>query len=377
MTSLWPQVLILVVCFLYREQIIVVPDITGGALCPRLPDPSSSSRPSSPPSSSLPAPPPPEEDPPPPLQQQSGSGDITQKGHVEGEAHHHDDVDDDDEDDDDDDDDDDNDDDEDEELAAACCDELQQKRLSMESGYSPSEKHAEDDVVTVEMREPQQQLPPVLAQLAPQLDQSEPSERLSLPSSQTDGKLANRDSGIDSISSPSHSEELCFAGVDEGGVAFPCSPALLPRLSSSSSYAGEGGEEEAGDASRGGGGGARRRRDFSEEGDSDLEEEEEGELTLVVLPPPSKTDRQDSIEVRRGVGACRWECQTTPCRVKQVFFSSGEAIQLLIILQEVVRGLHEQGDNCEQLCDSENDGDFVFFFNSSTAITAIGASSTQ
>lgn len=150
----------------------------------------------------------------------------------------------------------------------------------MESGYSASEKHLEDDVVAVEMREQQQQLPPPL-------DQSElPSERLSLPSSQTDGKLANRDSGIDSISSPSHSEELCFAGVDDGGVAYPCSPALLPRLSSSSSYGGEGEE---------GGGARRRRREFSEEGDSDLDEEE-AELTLV-LPPP-KTDRQDSAEVR-------------------------------------------------------------------------------
>uniref|UniRef100_A0A3B4GV16 FYVE, RhoGEF and PH domain containing 1 n=2 Tax=Haplochromini TaxID=319058 RepID=A0A3B4GV16_9CICH len=133
----------------------------------------------------------------------------------------------------------------------------------------PSEKHVEDDVVAVEMRE--QQLQPAL------LDQSElPSERLSLPSSQTDGKLANRDSGIDSISSPSHSEELCFAGVDDGGVAYQCSPALLPRLSSSSSA------------------GARRRREFSEEGDSDLEEEE-AELTLVLAPP--KTDRQDSAEM--------------------------------------------------------------------------------
>lgn len=175
------------------------------------------------------------------------------------------------------------DDDDDEELAAACRDDLHQKRLSMESGYSASEKHLEDDVVAVEMRDQQPQLP---------LDQSElPSERLSLPSSQTDGKLANRDSGIDSISSPSHSEELCFAGVDDAGVVYPCSPALLPRLSSSSSYAGEGGDGEGDGDARGA---ARRRRDFSEEGDSDLEEEE-AELTLV-LPPP-KTDRQDSAEV--------------------------------------------------------------------------------
>ncbi|GLD69111.1 FYVE, RhoGEF and PH domain-containing protein 1 isoform X1 [Lates japonicus] len=246
-----------------REQIIVVPDITGGALCPRLPDPPpslSSSRPSSPPSSSSPAPPPPDEEVPPEVK---GHDDIT-AGEGEGDVRNND-VDDDDED-----------------LAVACRDSLHQKRLSMESGYSASEKHLEDDVVAVEMREAQQQ---------PLLDQSElPSEHLSLPSSQTDGKLANRDSGIDSISSPSHSEELCFAGVDDGGVAYPCSPALLPRLSSSSSYAGEGGEGEGEEAR----GAARRRREFSEEGDSDMEEEE-AELTLV-LPPP-KTDRQDSAEL--------------------------------------------------------------------------------
>ncbi|XP_019110207.1 FYVE, RhoGEF and PH domain-containing protein 1 isoform X3 [Larimichthys crocea] len=248
-----------------REQIIVVPDITGGALCSRLLD-SASSRPSSPPSS----PPPPSEQPPSELK---GHDDITPGGEgEEGDDDHDDHGDHDDHDDDDDDD-------EDEELAAACRDDLHEKRLSMESGYSASEKHLEDDVVAVEMREQQQQLPPPL-------DQSElPSERLSLPSSQTDGKLANRDSGIDSISSPSHSEELCFAGVDDGGVAYPCSPALLPRLSSSSSYGGEGEE---------GGGARRRRREFSEEGDSDLDEEE-AELTLV-LPPP-KTDRQDSAEL--------------------------------------------------------------------------------
>lgn len=271
------------------EQIIVVPDITGGALCPRLPDPPSSlssSRPSSPPSSSSSsAPPLPGEEPLSepicePLSELKGHDDITVGGEKEegeeGEGGLHDDNDEDDDDDDD------------EELVAACRDDLRQKRLSMESGYSASEKHLEDEVVAVEMRE-QQPLPlPLL------LDQSElPSERLSLPSSQTDGKLANRDSGIDSISSPSHSEELCFAGVDDGGVAYPCSPALLPRLSSSSSYAGEGGEGEDGEAR----GGARRRRDFSEDGDSDLEEEE-AELTLV-LPPPTKTDRQDSAEVRR------------------------------------------------------------------------------
>uniref|UniRef100_A0A3B5MEG6 FYVE, RhoGEF and PH domain containing 1 n=1 Tax=Xiphophorus couchianus TaxID=32473 RepID=A0A3B5MEG6_9TELE len=175
-----------------------------------------------------------------------------------------------------------------EELAAACRDDVHHKRLSMESGYSASDKPLEEEVVTVETEEQQ---PP---------DQSElPSERLSLPSSQTDGKLANRDSGIDSISSPSHSEELCFAGVDDGGVAYPCSPALLPRLSSSSSTAGEVGEGE-------------------EEGDSDLEEE--AELTLVLAPP--KPDRQESVEFCARLleeARCR---SSFPCDVVQGIFSN-------------------------------------------------------
>uniref|UniRef100_A0A3B4ZEW6 FYVE, RhoGEF and PH domain-containing protein 1-like n=1 Tax=Stegastes partitus TaxID=144197 RepID=A0A3B4ZEW6_9TELE len=182
-----------------------------------------------------------------------------------------------------------------EELEAACRADVHQKRLSMESGYSASEKHLEDDMVAVEIREQPQEPPP-----PPPLDQSElPSERLSLPSSQTDGKLANRDSGIDSISSPSHSEELCFAGVDDGGVVYPCSPALLPRLSSSSSYAGEGGEGEEGEA--------------REEGDSDLEEEE-AELTLVL--PATKTDRQDSVEEEARSRS------SFPCDVVQGIFSN-------------------------------------------------------
>uniref|UniRef100_A0A3Q3F6X0 FYVE, RhoGEF and PH domain containing 1 n=2 Tax=Kryptolebias marmoratus TaxID=37003 RepID=A0A3Q3F6X0_KRYMA len=253
-------------CFFYREQIIVVPDITGGALCPRPLDPSSP-RPSPPLSSTSPSPSPPQEEELP--CKATGHDDITEGGERDrgGEELCDEDDDDDEEE-------------EDKELVAAC-DNVSQKRLSMESGYSASEKHLEDDAVAVETVDQQQ---PLL------LDQSGlPSERLSLPSSQTDGKLANRDSGIDSISSPSHSEELCFASVDDGGVAYPCSPALLPRLSSSSSYAGEGGEGEEGEAR----GGVRKRREFSEEGDSDLEEE--AELTVVLAPP--KTDRQDSVEL--------------------------------------------------------------------------------
>lgn len=253
----------------------MVPDITGGALCPRVPEPPTSPhQPSSSPTSSSPVPPPHDEQ---PLSDLRGEDDIIledEEGGRAGDLPE----------------DEDEDDDDDEEMAAACSDDVCHKRLSMESGYSASEKHLEEDVVAVEMREQQHQLP--------LLDQSElPSERLSLPSSQTDGKLANRDSGIDSISSPSHSEELCFAGVEDGGVVYQCSPALLPRLSSSSSYAGEGEErEEEVEEARGG----VRRRQFTEEGDSDLEEEDT-ELTLV-LPPP-KTDRQDSAEVSSPV--CR------------------------------------------------------------------------
>lgn len=248
----------------------MVPDITGGALCTRLPD-LNSSRPSSPSSSSSSAIPPNDEA---PLSELKGFDGIMKKV-VGQETDNNLQLNDDDGEEDVDD----------EELAKGCCDDLHHKRLSLESGYSASEKHLEDDVVAVEMREQQHQQPPLL-------DQSElPSERLSLPSSQTDGKLANRDSGIDSISSPSHSEELCFASVDDGGVAYPCSPALIPRRSSSSLYAVEGGEgEEEGQC------GIRRRREFSEEGDSDLEEEEEAELTLVL--PPTQTNRHDSTEVR-------------------------------------------------------------------------------
>uniref|UniRef100_A0A3P8WR78 FYVE, RhoGEF and PH domain containing 1 n=1 Tax=Cynoglossus semilaevis TaxID=244447 RepID=A0A3P8WR78_CYNSE len=173
-----------------------------------------------------------------------------------------------------------------EELAAAGSGDVNQKRLSMESGYSASEKQQEDDVVAVEMREQ----PPTPLLL---LDQSGlPSERLSLPSSQTDGKLANRDSGIDSISSPSHSEELCFTGVDDVCMVYPCSPALPPHLSSSSLYA---------------------------EGDSDLEEEE-AELTLVLTSP--QPERNDSVEFCARLSEEARSRSSFPCDVVQGIFSN-------------------------------------------------------
>ncbi|XP_062315802.1 FYVE, RhoGEF and PH domain-containing protein 1 isoform X1 [Osmerus eperlanus] len=245
-----------------REQIIVVPDITGGMCTPRVPDSQGAggggaSAPLTPPSCSSPEPPSAE----PPSQNPLGLAQEEEQGlqgGVVGETgeDNRDDIDDDDED---------------EELAASCS----EKRLSMESGYSASEKHLD----TMEMREP-----------AESCSQSDiPSEHLSLPAPQSDGKLANRDSGIDSISSPSHSEELCFAG-DEDRVIYPCSPALtLPRLSSSSS---------CGYAEGLGGEGALAVGGRDSEGDSDLEEGsgDETELnTLALVPPPA--NRQDSVEL--------------------------------------------------------------------------------
>ncbi|KAM6978099.1 FYVE, RhoGEF and PH domain-containing protein 1 [Aplochiton taeniatus] len=157
---------------------------------------------------------------------------------------------------------------EDEEIVTLTCI-RSEKRLSMESGYSTSDKHLDVAVSCKEMKEPAS---------GSHLDN--PPENLSLPSSQTDGKLANRDSGIDSISSPSHSEELCFAG-DEGGVVYPCSPALNLALSSC-------GCAEVVEAE-----GQSARGDF--EGDSDLEEGSGDETELTLTLPT--TVRQDSVEL--------------------------------------------------------------------------------
>ncbi|KAM9786300.1 FYVE, RhoGEF and PH domain-containing protein 1 [Neosynchiropus ocellatus] len=223
-----------------REQIIVVPDITGGALCPRLPDPpssGSSSQPSSPPSLASPASHPPDE------KLDSGVRGEDDEAHLR-------------------------DDDDDEEQVAVCRDRVRPKRFSLESGYSASENES----VGVDSSD---QRPIVPKQATP------PSESLPLPSSQSEGKVANRDSGIDSLSSPSHSEELCFAGVDDGGVVYQ-------YLTSLSLYGGEGKDED---------GGAGRGPDLSEDRDSDLEEEVE--LTLVL--PPSKPEDLPELTVNQRV----------------------------------------------------------------------------
>ncbi|XP_029113291.1 FYVE, RhoGEF and PH domain-containing protein 1 isoform X2 [Scleropages formosus] len=241
-----------------REQIIVVPDITGGALCtPRVPEPQSGAgvAASVAPEPSLPSPEPQE------VQSVAlQAADEAEEGDADREREGGEDRQ------------------EEQDLGASCS----ERRLSLESGYSLSDKLLD----ALEMRD-------LLASQS-----GIPSERLSLPPPQTDGKLANRDSGIDSISSPSHSEELCFGGDEEraghGREVCPCSPAQpLPTLSSVHSCSCTEGPEGEGAASAEGG------RDS--EGDSDMEEGsgDESELTPTTLQPLAlpKTERQDSSEL--------------------------------------------------------------------------------
>ncbi len=233
---------------LFREQIIVVPDITGGVMCtPRVPEQQTASGSFSPlpsefilPCTSLQE----------PLEAPLAEEEVEKEDEVDETEE------------------------DDSELGASCS----EKRLSMESGYGASDKLLD----TMEMRD-------LTA------NQSEiPSDRLSLPPSQIDVKLANRDSGIDSISSPSHSEELCFVG-DEDRVGHereicPCSPG--PGLACG--YAeGPGGE---------GASGVEGGRDS--EGDSDMEEGsgDESEMNPMALQPLPKAERQDSSEVRIYIG---------------------------------------------------------------------------
>ncbi|XP_072847489.1 FYVE, RhoGEF and PH domain-containing protein 1 isoform X1 [Pogona vitticeps] len=84
------------------------------------------------------------------------------------------------------------------------------------------------------------------------------------------GKLANRDSGIDSISSPSNSEEICFGG-EEGtgeGSGPPPPPAIIKRRSTRDS-----------------------------EGDSDMDDGSGDEAELLPELPPPQAERQDSDEM--------------------------------------------------------------------------------
>ncbi|XP_056121231.1 FYVE, RhoGEF and PH domain-containing protein 1 isoform X4 [Rhinichthys klamathensis goyatoka] len=231
-----------------REQIIVVPDITGGVMCtPRVPDQQAAPGSFSPPPSEfiLPC----------TSLQEPLEAPLAEEEVEKVEKEEEDEVDETEEDD--------------SELGASCS----EKRLSMESGYGASDKLLDN----MEMRD-------LTA------NQSEiPSERLSLPPSQMDGKLANRDSGIDSISSPSHSEELCFVG-DEDRVGHereicPCSPG--PGLPCAY-VEGPGGE---------GASGVEGGRDS--EGDSDMEEGsgDESEMNPMALQPLPKAERQDSSEL--------------------------------------------------------------------------------
>lgn len=223
----------------------MVPDITGGAMCmPRIPEPqamtdvvlpcTSLSEPMEPPSVEK-------------EQEKEAEEEEEKEEEVKEEEEVHEDVEE-----------------EDNELGASCS----EKRLSTESGYGAADKLLD----AMEIRD---------------LGQSEtPPDRLSLPPQQTETKLANRDSGIDSISSPSHSEELCFTS-DDREVCMS-----LPRLSSSSSCgcvegaAGEGAVPAVEDGAR------------DSEGDSDLEEGsgDESENAMAIQPQP-KAERQDSVEV--------------------------------------------------------------------------------
>ncbi|XP_041092898.1 FYVE, RhoGEF and PH domain-containing protein 1 [Polyodon spathula] len=137
------------------------------------------------------------------------------------------------------------------------------RRRSSESGYAPSDRLLD----SLEMRDP----------LA---DQSSCcSERLAPPpSGLRDGKVANRDSGIDSISSPSHSEDLCFAGEEERGAGERERP--HPSRPISHAHREEGGGDWEGDSDLG-------------EGSGDEESSETPTQLQTVYP---KTVRQDSSE---------------------------------------------------------------------------------
>ncbi|XP_058873118.1 FYVE, RhoGEF and PH domain-containing protein 1 isoform X2 [Acipenser ruthenus] len=142
------------------------------------------------------------------------------------------------------------------------------RRLSSESGYAPSDRLLD----SLEMRDP----------LA---DQSSCcSERLAPPPcGLSDGKLTNRDSGIDSISSPSHSEDLCFVGEEERGVGERERP--HPSRPVSHAHREEGGGDWEGDSDLGEGSG--------DEESSETPTRNQAEMQAV----PPKTERQDSSEL--------------------------------------------------------------------------------
>ncbi|MGH0137292.1 UNVERIFIED_CONTAM: hypothetical protein FKN15_058783 [Acipenser sinensis] len=170
------------------------------------------------------------------------------------------------------------------------------RRLSSESGYAPSDRLLD----SLEMRDP----------LA---DQSSCcSERLAPPPcGLSDGKLTNRDSGIDSISSPSHSEDLCFAGEEERGAGERERP--HPSRPVSHAHREEGGGDWEGDSDLGEGSG--------DEESSETPTRNQAEMQAV----PPKTERQDSSENtdlgRRAPTPIR-EKEVTLCMTCQESFNS-------------------------------------------------------
>ncbi|MGH0176881.1 UNVERIFIED_CONTAM: hypothetical protein FKN15_073796 [Acipenser sinensis] len=143
------------------------------------------------------------------------------------------------------------------------------KRPSEESGYTPSDRLLDP----LEMRDP------------PADQSGSCSERLAPPpSGLSDGKLANRDSGIDSISSPSHSEDLCLTGEEDRGVGQRERP--HPSRPACHAHREEGGGDSEGDSDLGEGSGDEESSETPSQ--SQLEE-------MQAVPP--KAERQDSSEL--------------------------------------------------------------------------------
>ncbi|MGH0179947.1 UNVERIFIED_CONTAM: hypothetical protein FKN15_002948 [Acipenser sinensis] len=143
------------------------------------------------------------------------------------------------------------------------------KRPSEESGYTPSDRLLDP----LEMRDP------------PADQSGSCSERLAPPpSGLSDGKLANRDSGIDSISSPSHSEDLCLTGEEDRGAGQRERP--HPSRPACHAHREEGGGDSEGDSDLGEGSGDEESSETPSQ--SQLEE-------MQAVPP--KAERQDSSEL--------------------------------------------------------------------------------
>ena len=154
---------------------------------------------------------------------------------------------------------------------------------------------------------------PPLQPPVPQLPEGEASRCLFLlaPGPRDGEKVPNRDSGIDSISSPSNSEETCFIS-DDGPPSHSLCPGL-PALASVPVAL------------------ADPHRPSSQEVDSDLEEEDEKDREIPVPP----MERQESVEVlthvHREAGLCgeiRSLAFTLDSSPSSVFLETGHCFHL-------------------------------------------------